>query len=47
LVLLAAAAYAVVLLAARFFRVENLLSNRAFSWRRLAQQFGLARPTGR
>jgi ABC-2 type transport system permease protein len=47
LVLLAAAAYAVVLLAARFFRVENLLSNRAFSWRRLAQQFGLAGPTGR
>jgi ABC-2 type transport system permease protein len=45
LVLLAASAYAVVLMAARFFRVENLLSNRAFTWRRLVQQFGLAKPT--
>jgi ABC-2 type transport system permease protein len=44
LVLLAGTTYAVVLLAARFFRVENLLSNRAFSWRRLAQQVGLAKP---
>ena len=35
LVLLAVSAYGMVLLAARFFRVENLLSSRAFSWRGL------------
>ncbi len=38
LALLAAGAYAVVLLAARFFRVENLLSKQPFSWRRMAGQ---------
>jgi ABC-2 type transport system permease protein len=38
LALLGAAAYAVVLLAARFFQVENLLSKQSFSWRRMAGQ---------
>lgn len=36
--LLALAAYGVVLLAARFFRVDNLLSKQPFSWRRVAGQ---------
>lgn len=40
LVLLSASCYGVVLVAARFFRVENLLSSRAFSWRRLVRQLG-------
>ena len=35
LVLLAVSAYGMVLVAARFFRVENLLSSRPFSWRGL------------
>jgi ABC-2 type transport system permease protein len=43
LVLLAAAAYGVVLLAARFFRVENLLSRQPFSWRRVAGQLRAGR----
>jgi ABC-type Na+ efflux pump permease subunit len=36
LALLAATAYGVILLAARFFRAGNLLSNASFSWQRLA-----------
>jgi ABC-2 type transport system permease protein len=47
LVLLFVSAYGVVLVAARFFRVDNLLSSRAFSWRRLAQQFRFAEPKSR
>ena len=43
LVLLAAGAYAVVLVAARFFRVENLLSKQPFSWRRVAGQLRAGR----
>jgi hypothetical protein len=39
LALLAGAAYGMVLVAARCFRVENLLSNRTFSWRRLLGEF--------
>lgn len=38
LVLLAASAYGMVLVAARFFRVENLLSSGAFSWRKLVAE---------
>ncbi len=38
LVVLAASAYGMVLVAARFFRVETLLSSRAFSWRGLARE---------
>jgi ABC-2 type transport system permease protein len=43
LALLAIAAYGVVLLAARFFRVENLLSRQSFSWRRMAGQLRMSR----
>jgi ABC-2 type transport system permease protein len=43
LALLAIGAYGVVLLAARFFRVENLLSKQPFSWRRMAGQLRAGR----
>jgi ABC-2 type transport system permease protein len=36
LALLGVTAYVLLLLAARFFRADNLLSNEAFSWQRLA-----------
>lgn len=43
LALLAIGAYGVVLLAARFFRVENLLSKQPFSWRRVGGQLRAGR----
>jgi ABC-2 type transport system permease protein len=43
LALLAIGAYGVVLLAARYFRVENLLSKQSFSWRRMAGQLRAGR----
>jgi ABC-2 type transport system permease protein len=40
LVLLAGTTYLVILLAARFFRADNLLSNTALEWKRLIAGFG-------
>jgi ABC-2 type transport system permease protein len=50
LVALGATAYLLVLLAARLFRAENLLSSRALSWGRLTEEFrpqGVGRVAGR